>query len=276
MPSHPLLSARLSRRSRGVCPVAAGLLLGSSLLCFSACDTGKSGTVDARLVFPDSSDARLADAVARDDSVLVRKLVAAGADPNARGDKGVTLLHWAVLNKSKHALSALLADHADVKISEDGGETVVHWAAMANDPQYLTILLSHRVDPDTRNTITSATPLMSALMGNRDVQFHALLKARAKPDLADRFDNTALHLAGKIYAYQRILDLLNAGADPTLKNRQGMTFQYYLDRAPMDILSEEGKRGREAVAAWLRGHGVKPEFETGRGRRANNHDGVAQ
>jgi ankyrin repeat protein len=263
MPIQPLLNAGLSRNSRGVCGVVA-LLLGSSLFCFTACDTERSGTPDARLVFPDSGDARLADAVADDDSALVRKLVAAGADPNARGDKGVALLHWAVLNRSKHALSALLADQADVRASEDGGETVVHWAAKANDPDYLDILLQHQSDPDTPNSITRATPLMSALMANREVQFHALLKAGAKPNLADRFDNTALHLAGKIYAYERIVDLLNAGADPTLKNRQGFTFQHYLDQAPMDILSEEGKRGREAVASWLRSHGVKPEFKTGR------------
>jgi ankyrin repeat protein len=265
MPGPALLEPKSSTRSQHLFRTGTGPLLAHSmLLCLVSCDTKSSGSVDARLVFPDSLAALLAEAVVDGDSVRIRKLIGAGADPNAHGDKGVTLLQWAILNQSKRGLAGLLAGGADPKASDSSGETVVHWAAKANDAEYLGILLRQGADPNTRNTVTNATPMMSALMGNREVQFSALLKAGAKPNLADRFDNTSLHLASKFYAYDRIVDLLEAGADPALKNRQGFTFQHYLARAPMNLLSEDGKRGRESVAAWLRNHGVTPEFATGR------------
>jgi uncharacterized protein len=140
---------------------------------------------------------------------------------------------------------------------------VMHYAALANDPDYLEVLLRHRADPNAPNGVTGATPLMSALMGNREVQFRALLAAGAKPDLADRFGNTSLHVAAQINAFQRVLDLLQAGADPVARNQQGRTFQRYLYMTPEKILSEDGRRGREAIAAWLRDHGVASEDTAG-------------
>jgi uncharacterized protein len=135
---------------------------------------------------------------------------------------------------------------------------------MANDPDYLEVLLRHRADPNAPNGVTGRTPLMSALMGSREVQFRALLDAGAKPDLADRFGNTSLHVAAKINAFQRVLDLLQAGADPAARNQQGHTFQGYLYATPERILSEDGRRGREAIAAWVRDHAVASEDTAGR------------
>ena len=64
--------------------------------------------MDARAAFTDASAAALADAVAADDATAVRSQVQAGADPNARGDKGVNLLQIAMLAQAKDALRALL------------------------------------------------------------------------------------------------------------------------------------------------------------------------
>jgi len=208
------------------------------------------------MVFPDPDAGALAEAAADGDSARIRELVRAGADPNARGDKGVNLLQWALLNRSKPGLAGLLAAGADPGPPDSSGATVIHYAALANDPGYLDVLLHHRADPNARDGVTGRTPLMSALMGNREVQFRALLDAGAKPDLADRMGNSSLHVAAKINAFERVLQLLEAGADPTARNQQGYTFQGYLYGTPASVMSEEGRRRREAVTVWLRDHGV--------------------
>lgn len=124
----------------------------------------------------------------------------------------------------------------------------MHYAAKANDPGYLDVVLAHEADPNTPNAVTRATPLVSALMANRDVHFRKLLTAGASATAADRLGNTPLHMAAKINAYDRVLDLLRAGADPLARNRQGLTFQHYLDLTPSDRLSADARRRKEVIA----------------------------
>ncbi|MGH8080413.1 MAG: ankyrin repeat domain-containing protein, partial [Lysobacter sp.] len=154
--------------------------------------------MQASEVFTDVRSAELAEAAAAGDAARVRELVAAGANPNEAGAKGVTPLQWALYRHSVPGMQALLAAGADPAVGAQDGMTAVHLAAMADDPRYLRALLEHGVSPDTPNTVTQATPLMSALMGERAENFAALLKAGAKPNLADRMGNTALHQAAKI------------------------------------------------------------------------------
>ena len=214
--------------------------------------------VDARIVFTDPRVAELAEAVADGDILRIRDL-AAGVDLSTRGDKHVTLLQWALLNRSFAGMKALLDAGADPTQSGMDSDTVVHMAAMANDATYLTELLARGVNPNVRNPESGAGPLRAALMGERDEQFRALLAAGADPDLADRLGNTPLHVAGQINEPERALDLLNAGADPMARNAQGVTFQRYLFMTRAALLNAETRRSREAVEAWLTTHQIPLE-----------------
>jgi ankyrin repeat protein len=231
------------------------LLLGSTLLV----GCGGGGSVAADEIFRAPSAAELAAAAAKGDRERVRELVAAGADPNARGDKGVTLTQWALLNRSEAGLDALVEAGADPALADSSGENAIHYAAKANDGRYLDVLLKHKVDPDAPHAVTRATPIVFALMADREEQFRKLLAAGADPNRADRMGNTPLHMAAKINAPDRVLDLLEAGADPAARNRQGATFQRYLDQTPENVLSDDARRGREEIAAWLRKHGAKAD-----------------
>jgi uncharacterized protein len=246
----------MRRSGRAVTPLLLLIALSAT-----AC---RGGSVDAKQIFPEPKAAALAEAAAAGDRALIRKLVEAGADPNARGDKGVYMVQWALLNKSKAGVDALLEAGADPARADNEGKTVVHYAALANDPAYLDILLAHHADPNTRNAVDSTTPIMSALMGSRDVQFHKLLAAGADPNRADRFGNTALHVAARINAGQRVLELLQAGADPLARNRQGVTFQRYFTMTPASVASEDFLRQRRAVDEWLRRHNVPVEEPSSR------------
>jgi ankyrin repeat protein len=215
--------------------------------------------LDANQVFSDSRTAELAAAAASGDAARVKALVHAGASVNARGDKNVTLLQWAMFNRSTAGMEALLAAGADPSEPGMDNDTVVHLAAMANDPKYLELLLAHHADPNARNGVTRATPLVSALLGERDTQFHALLAAGADPNAADRTGNTPLHQAAKIDQPQRVLELLKAGANPNAANITGATFQYFLFQPPDKVVTPEVRRGRDAVRDWLRMHHIPIE-----------------
>lgn len=220
--------------------------------------TASQRVVDTREVFPDPRQSDLAEAVARGDVARIRSL-AATADLSARGDRDVTLLQWALLNKRLDSLKALLDAGADPLQAGMDGDTVVHFAAKANDPAYLDALLARGVDPNVGNAITGAGPLSAALMGEAEPQFRSLLKAGADPNRADRMGNTALHVAGQINEPARALDLLEAGADPQARNAQGVTFQRYLFMTRAALLNAETRRDREAVEAWLKARGIPLE-----------------
>lgn len=209
--------------------------------------------------FTDPSAEALAEAAKAGDELRIRKLVADGANPNAQSARGLPLLQWAMLNQSRRGFEALLAAGADPTRGDAGGTTAMHLAAQADSPYWLETLLARGVSPDTPNTITQATPLMAALMAERAENADRLLKAGAKVDLADRQGDTALHVAAQINEAGRVLQLLDAGANPTRKNAQGVTFQRYLFMTKDSVLGADVRRQRDAVKTWLQQHGVALE-----------------
>jgi uncharacterized protein len=230
---------------------------------------GPASTVRAQDVFTDPLVFPLAEAVTRGDGQRVAKLTAEGVDVNVRGDKGINLLQWALLHRSKAGLAALLDAGANPAQADDAGTTVVHLAAMANDPAYLEILLARGTDPNTSNGVTGKASLVAAMMSERAEQFGMLLKAGADPGHVDRMGNTPAHDAAKINEPWRVLTLLVEGAPPEARNRQGMTFQTYLFQTPDKVLSDEARRGRIAVVEWLRSHDVPVEWDARVGQEAS-------
>ncbi|WP_242112775.1 ankyrin repeat domain-containing protein [Luteimonas aquatica] len=209
--------------------------------------------------FTDPSTASLAEAAKDGDAVKVRELVAAGANPNAESENGLPLLQWAMLNQSRTGFEALLAAGADPTRGDSDGDTAVHLAAQADTPYWLETLLKRGISPDTPNTKTQATPMMSALMSERSGNADLLMKSGAQLDAVDRQGNAAIHVAAKINETGRILKLLEAGANPNLKNARGSNFQRYLFMTPENVLNGETRRQREAIKDWLRAHNIPVE-----------------
>ncbi|MEO6420633.1 MAG: ankyrin repeat domain-containing protein [Polyangiaceae bacterium] len=183
----------------------------------------------------------------------------AGLDPNAIGAKGVSALQWAMLKEDRARFEALLDAGADVGHADDTGDTIVLYAAKANDVSYLNALLARHVDLNGPNTLSGRTALMAALLGERKPQFQMLLGAGANINLADRSGDTALHIAAQINENHAVLELLKADADPLARNKQGVTFQRYMNMTPTKIMSEEARADRQAVTAWLLAHHVPIE-----------------
>jgi hypothetical protein len=214
---------------------------------------------DPRKIFPDPKTATLAAAAADGDAAKIKALVAAGADPNARGERNVTLLEWSLLRQSPRGLAALLENGANPAEPGVGGATPLHIAAMANDPQYLRILLDHGADPNAPHGATGEPPLSAALMNPDGTAFELLLERAADPNRADRLGNTPLHVAAKAHKPDAVLRLLEAGADANRRNARGDTFQVYFNIAPAGGFSGPAQHKHDAVDAWLAAHGVAVE-----------------
>ncbi|MGH8033414.1 MAG: ankyrin repeat domain-containing protein [Luteimonas sp.] len=235
-----------------IVPTIALLLGLSGVAC-------RGDAMDVKHVFHDADIERLADAAADGDASRVRTLVDDGVDPDAHGDKGINLLQYAILVRSERGLIALLDAGADPNRPGLGGSTAVHSAAITNDPDVLRVVLAHRGDPNARHGETGATPLADATGPRTDAQFHMLLDAGADPNLADRTGNTPLHKAAMLNAGAQVLALLHKGADASARNAQSASFQRYYFKLPAAKLSTVARAQREAVIAWLRGHGVPLE-----------------
>lgn len=215
--------------------------------------------MDAKQVFTDPVTIELANAAARGDAARVHSLVQHGADPNAKGDKDLNLLQYAMGAQSPDGMKALLDSGANASLPGIGGSTAVHVAAIANDPVYLEILLAHRADPNAPHGKTGAVPLAGAAGPRTDKQFRLLLSAGADPDRADHSGNTPLHAAAMINAGAHVLALLQAGSNPRAENKQGHTFQPYFFKLPAAKLSDDARHQRNAVVAWLGEHDVALE-----------------
>lgn len=243
------------RRSR---PVAWCLLAGLAL-AGPAAGTEAMNDTDASKVFADPRVAALIDAAAHGDAGRAQALVKQGADPNAQGERGVTPLEWTLLHKDLRGMDTLLRAGADPARPGVGGATALHLAAMADDPAYLRSLLDHGADPNAPHGVTQAPPLAAALMNPRDDAFDLLLAHHADPNRADRLGNTPLHVAAKVHKTHCVLRLLEAGADPALRNRQGATFQTYFNILPAGGLNATARAEHEQVHQWLRQHGIAVE-----------------
>ncbi|HWL84808.1 MAG TPA: ankyrin repeat domain-containing protein, partial [Polyangiaceae bacterium] len=192
------MMTRFASRSLLFSALSAVALAGA--LTVAACDKKEAAqseatAVDVKAIFTDPTAAQLAEAAAAGDSAKIASLVQGGANPSAIGDKGTSLLQWAMLNKNKAGMEALLTAGADTSHTDESGDTIMLYAAKANDPAYLDILLAHKVDVVTPNPVSGMTPLIASIFGERDVQFHKLIAAGANVNQADRFGNTPLHMA---------------------------------------------------------------------------------
>lgn len=210
---------------------------------------------DRSLPFTDPAVVPLAQAIAEGDAARIAAL-APKTDLSAHGKDDVTLLEFAVWAEQPRALAALLDAGADASQLGMDRETVAHMAAMARDPEYLRVLIAHRAPVDIVSPRAGWTPVFRAVQGRRDAQVDALLGAGADLQRKDATGNTLLHTAANVNDAARVLQLLEAGADPRATNARGETFQAALFAGSDARLNAEGKAARQRVRDWLDAKGI--------------------
>ncbi|XP_049944395.1 ankyrin repeat domain-containing protein 65-like [Schistocerca serialis cubense] len=96
----------------------------------------------------------------------VRALLAAGADVGARDEEfGETALHWAAWRGHAAVVRLLLSAASDHNARDQGGQTPLHWAAQSGHAEAAAALLQAGADMGAR-TDKGNTPLDIATLCN--------------------------------------------------------------------------------------------------------------
>jgi ankyrin repeat protein len=194
---------------------------------------------------------------------ILRLLLSAGADPNAKAPTSEPALAIALTRTSEAAIDAgkyaeiveaFLAARADPKAADASGSPVLHvvWGQAPNRlldlPGPCFDRLLARADVNARNA--AGDTLLLRLAQEYDPQLHSdrnfdlagkLLKAGANPNIPGWFHRTPLHYAVERSNRVLAIQLVDAGADPTIKDEVG--------KRPIDLASD---KDREWVLKLLR------------------------
>ena len=214
---------------------------------------------------PRFSDERVRALVvaARDGDIQrIDRLVAEGADPNARGPGGVTPLYLTV-NMGRgdvRGFVRLLEHGADPNVLvDDDGTTVMHWSVGGMKPDRLLAALRHSGDVNVRDA-WGDTPLSSTdrLLGIWPDLLSALLDAPGLDIEAPNRDGTTVAMKVAGLRDDILYELLVRGADYERRNAAGYSV---LDRLAFQgqfkYAGTPGQRLFEKVVAWLGERGVE-------------------
>ncbi|MCP5285478.1 MAG: ankyrin repeat domain-containing protein [Burkholderiaceae bacterium] len=169
---------------------------------------------------------------------LVSQAIAAGADPNARDQKGQLPLFLALRGESFQAVDALLTvPGIAVDEANANGETPLMMAALRGQVAWMQRLLDRGAAVNKEGW----TPLHYAASGPSLPAVALLMERGATLDARSPNGTTPLMMAARYGAIDAAELLLSKGADATLRNEKELTAADFAAAA-----------GRETLAARLR------------------------
>ena len=203
-----------------------------------------------------ATDARLAEAVKRQDGEAARKLLADGAPVNATGGDGFAALHWAAQRNDLEIADLLIAGGANANVADGygvtplalactnasagmverllragsaantaqaSGETALMTCARTGSPAAVDLLLAAAAEVNAAESSHAQTALMwAAWEGHTDV-VRTLLAHGADVDARTTTGYTALLLAAREAYRDTTQALLDAGADVNAAAEDGTT-----------------------------------------------------
>lgn len=228
----------------------------------------------------DDGDTSLRGAAYAGHLEVAKYLVSHGANINQNNDTGITPLHVASHNGHPDMVKYLIFHSVDphnqnaqrraeaminvVNRSDDNGDTSLHFAVINNQIPVIKLLLRYGANPfhinndgetpidynnileslhNYQNTHPDVSTLVSAIKSNDLILLSYLIGRSKNLNIQDEMGRTALHYAllnNNISAYQNLLD---AGADPRIRDHYGKTsWDYfrqkgeYLSILPVDLL----------------------------------------
>lgn len=180
---------------------------------------------------------------------VVERLLASGADPNAKSPAQMTPLHSAADGGYKDIVNILLAHNASIDIAGPHGATPLHLAAHRGRMSVVELLLREGAPVDVlTDAAFNFTPLyMAADMGHARV-VALLLAANASTEVRAHHGGTALH-AAVINRHESVVrELIDAGADVDARDSDGLRPLIFA-RAMRDGAESELFRLLEAAGA---------------------------
>ena len=164
------------------------------------------------------------------DARMTSLLLDRGADVNARTDSGATPLYLAAAYSGAiESMKTLLDRGAAASTVTKKGATPLHAAVETGDVAKVTLLLARGADVNAALTQAGFTPLhYAAFIDHADVA-RTLLKGGAKPDARiPAFGNTTAVIEAALAGNAKVLEvLIAAGADVDAKDDEGRTALMY-------------------------------------------------
>lgn len=254
------------------------------------------GAPDPRDYFEADQDVGFAKAVSAGDLEKMSRLIAGGENINLTGSSGVTFLAWSLVNLKKDCFAFLLEHGANpnLQFREDGkirtgdagyadqhlftnGRSVTDMAAQMIDPWYLEQVLKHGGNPNLENPFGGfhETPLLTCLSlydfrdekQSRTENVKLLIAAGANVNYRDSVGTPVIVRSAWLVRYDLVYLLLVAGADPTVKNKYGLSIITQIQKSNR-VMLKSGLlwQSREKVVALLRAKGLDlDKIETNRG-----------
>lgn len=221
--------------------------------------------------FKDPAVVALCNAIAEDDVAEIDRLVAAGADANARGKDNMTPLLWAFLS-AETTFKRVLEHGADPNViftSDFGtrsrmpwGESVIGLSASFKSPNRLKLALQHGGNPNVVNLKNGETPIFVAILVGRTEHIQLLIDAGADLNHQGQSRNTPLLHAAAGGAYLYVLTFLDAGADYRLLGLASNDLVLAVARRDTKYMGEMQLADYRKVVAFLEGKGA--DFDAAR------------
>jgi ankyrin repeat protein len=173
------------------------------------------------------TETRLHAAAARDDVAAIKRLLAEGAAINARDERGRTALLAATHENRVNAARALIEAGADVNAKDAMNDSPYLYAGARGHLAILKLTLEHGADLKSTNRY-GGTALIPACERGHVETVRTLIAAGVKIDHINNLGWTGLLEAiilsdGGEKHQQIVKDLLAAGADVNLADRDGVT-----------------------------------------------------
>jgi uncharacterized protein len=189
-------------------------------------------------------------AIKRDNPAAMRDLLARGFDPNTLSPNGEHGLMLAVREPSLKVASVLVAaKQTQVEHRNKSGESPLMMASIKGYLDLAQQLIERGADVNK----TGWTPLHYAASGGQVAVINLLLEHHAYIDASSPNGSTPLMMAALYGSPGAVKTLLEAGADPTIKNDLGLTA---IDFAHRDNRVESA----EIIAAFIRGRAPKGKW----------------
>lgn len=178
----------------------------------------------------DRSDAfgatAVSEAVRRNNIKMLQLLFSKKADPNRKGDGGLSpIMIWSQRNQKKTAVGELLLQNgAAINARDNTGRTALMIAVQANAVNTVTFLLDNGARLDAADP-KGESPLVYAIRRKNPAMIKLLLEKNARILQQNDAGNTPLHIAATVPGMtpQIIQLLLDNGALKTSKNNKRQT-----------------------------------------------------
>jgi ankyrin repeat protein len=189
-------------------------------------------------------------AIQQDNPGVIRQLLNRGFDANTVDPKGQHGLYLALQQPSPKAAQVLLDwPKTNVNVLNANGESPLMLAAIKGDLDMVAALIKKDADVNK----TGWTPLHYAASKGHLAIMNLLLENHAYIDAESPNGTTPLMMAAQYGTGPAVQLLLDAGADPLLKNQQGLTAIDFARRASrteaIDFIAA-AVRKRQATGKW--------------------------